>query len=320
MKILIASAVSNDAIDTLRIHHEVVYTPGADEDRLCSAIDGCDVLVFRSGVEITARVLDCAPDLTAVIRAGSGYDNIDLSVLERRVLHFFRVPGPGAKAVAEMAFTLMLALSRRLLWADHEWRNGNWVKRQAAGVLMTGKVLGIVGAGNIGSRTGELGAAWGMEVLGCVEHPNPVVEASLAHKGIKLVDKDEVLRRSDFVSVHVPLQASTIDLISAREFELMKPQAFLVNMARGGVVNESDLLEALESGRLAGAGLDVHVHEGDGNISPLAHLDNVLLTPHIGAGTTDTQEEIGAVIVRCIEHAEQNPPTEKAIEANFIVM
>ena len=320
MKILIASIVSQDAIETLRVDHEVVYTPGAGEDELCSAIEGCDALVFRSGVEITARVLDHAPDLSVIVRAGSGYDNIDLGVLERRVLHFFRVPGPGAKAVAEMAFTLMLALSRRLSWADREWRGGNWVKRQAAGVLMTGKVLGIIGAGNIGSRTGELGAAWGMDVLGCVEYPNPEVEASLARKGITLVGKDELLERSDFVSIHVPLQDSTIDLITARELALMKPGSYLVNMARGGVVNEPDLLHALESGHLAGAGLDVHVSEGDGNISPLAHLDNVLLTPHIGAATTDTQREIGTVIVRCIQHAEQNPPTEKAIEANFIVM
>lgn len=320
MRILIASVVSNDAVERLRAEHEVVYAPGADEERLCEAIEGCDGLIFRSGVDITARVLECAPDLSVIVRAGSGYDNIDLSVLERRVLHFFRVPGPGAKAVAEMAFTLMLGLSRRLLWADREWRGGNWVKRQAAGVLMTGKVLGIVGAGNIGSRTGELGVAWGMDVLGCVEHPTAETATSLARKGIELVDKDELLRRADFVSVHVPLQDSTVDLIAGRELDLMKPSAFLVNLARGGVVNEPDLLSALESGKLAGAGLDVHEREGDGNVSPFAHLDNVLLTPHIGAGTTDTQEEIGEVIVRCIEHAEQNPPLEKAIEANFIVM
>jgi phosphoglycerate dehydrogenase-like enzyme len=118
----------------------------------------------------------------------------------------------------------------------------------------------------------------------------------------------------------VPLKDSTRDLIAGRELDLMKQGAFLVNLARGGVVNEADLLRSLESGRLAGAGLDVHEREGNGNISPFAHLDNVILTPHIGAGTTDTQEEIGDVIVRCIEHAEQNPPIEKAIEANFIIM
>jgi phosphoglycerate dehydrogenase-like enzyme len=236
------------------------------------------------------------------------------------VLHFFRVPGPGAKAVAEMSFTLMLALSRRLFFADREWRGGNWVKPQVKGRLLNGKTLGIVGAGNIGSRTGELGVAWGMTVIGCVETPNPTVEARLLRKGITLVDFDEVIDRSDYLSVHTPLQDSTRGLIGAPELAAMKEGAILVNLARGGVVDEAALLTALESGHLAGAGLDVHEAEGDGNISPLAHLENVILTPHIGAGTVDTQREIGDVIVKCIEIALANPPTEKAIEANFVVM
>lgn len=320
MKILIASVVSEDALDALRVDHEVVYSPGAAESELCAAIEGCQGLVFRSGVEITSRVLDHASELEVIVRAGSGYDNIDLEHLERKVLHFFRVPGPGAKAVAEMSFTLMLALARRLLWADREWRAGNWVKRQASGVLMTGKVLGVVGAGNIGSRTGQLGSAWGMEVLGCVEYPNPRAADALAAKGITLVDMDELLGRADFVSVHVPLQPSTVGLIRAPQLARMKRGAFLVNMARGGVVDEAALLEALESGHLGGAGLDVHAMEGDGNVSPLAHLDNVILTPHIGAGTSDTQREIGEIIVQCINYAAEHPPTEKATESNFVTM
>ncbi len=320
MKILIASGVSQHAIDTLRRDHEVVYLPGAPEAELCAAISDCGALVFRSGVEITSRVLEQAPNLEVIVRAGSGYDNIDLSHLERRVLHFFRVPGPGAKAVAEMSFALMLALARNLFWADREWRAGNWVKPRATGTLLTGKVLGIVGAGNIGSRTGALGAAWSMEVLGCVEYPNPGVEESLAAKGIALADFEDVLRRSDFVSIHVPLHDSTEGMIGRSELAMMKPGAILVNMARGGVVDELALLDALESGHLGGAALDVHVAEGDGNISPLAHLENVILTPHIGAGTKDTQVEIGEVIVRCIRYAEEHPPSLKATEDNFIVM
>jgi phosphoglycerate dehydrogenase-like enzyme len=159
-----------------------------------------------------------------------------------------------------------------------------------------------------------------MTVIGCVETPNPTVEARLLRKGITLVDFDEVIDRSDYLSVHTPLQDSTRGLIGAPELAAMKEGAILVNLARGGVVDEAALLTALESGHLAGAGLDVHEAEGDGNISPLAHLENVILTPHIGAGTVDTQREIGDVIVKCIEIALANPPTEKAIEANFVVM
>ena len=320
MKILIASTVDERALETLRADHEVVYLPGADEGELCAAIAGAHALVFRSGVQITARVLDEATDLQVIVRAGSGYDNIDLERLERMVVHFIRVPGPGAKAVAEMSFALMLALARRLFWADREWRSGHWVKHQASGVLMAGKTLGIVGAGNIGSQTGRLGAAWGMEVLGCVERPSDAIAERLAEGGISLVGMEEVLERSDFVSVHVPLQESTIGLIGARELASMKRGAILVNLARGGVVDEGALKRSLEAGHLGGVGLDVHAMEGDGHVSPLAHLDTAVLTPHIGAGTIDTQREIGEVIVRCISYAIDNPPTDKAIEANFVVM
>ena len=321
MKILIASSVSREAIDTLERDHVVVELPGASEAELADAITDCHALVFRSGVEITAHVLERASELKVIVRAGSGYDNIDLDALARKVVHFFRVPGPGAKAVAEMAFALMLALARDLLWADHEWRRGNWVKAQASGTLLTGKVLGVIGAGNIGSRTGRLGAAWGMEALGCVESPPPDdVKAALAAAGITVVDIESVLARSDFISIHVPLQDSTLGLIGERELAMMKRGAYLINMARGGVVDEAALLQALESGHLAGAALDVHMAEGTGNVSPLAHLDNVILTPHIGAVTRDTQHEIGDIIVRCIRHAEEHPPTGKATEDNFVVM
>ena len=320
MKILIAGGVSDDTLSQLRSEHDVVYVPGASEDVLCEEIRGCGGLVFRSGVEITGRVLDAAPDLRVIVRAGSGFDNIDLEHLSSRVLHFFRVPGPGAKAVAEMSFTLMLALARNLLFADREWRAGNWVKPQIKGRLLTGKTLGIVGAGNIGSRTGELGAAWGMDVVGCVEHSDERAANRLESKGIRMVGFDEVIRVSDFISVHVPLQDSTRGLIGEEELMAMRPGAILVNMARGGVVDESALRAALMSGHLAGAGLDVHEFEGNGNVSPLADLANVILTPHIGAGTSDTQKEIGEVIVRCIQYAVEHAPTEKAIESNFVVM
>lgn len=320
MKILVAGAISDEALERLGERHDVVYVPGASEDVLRERVVGCRALVFRSGVEITASVLDSAPDLEVIVRAGSGFDNIDLDRLGQRTLHFFRVPGPGARAVAEMSFTLMLALSRQLRFADREWRAGRWVKAEVQGRLMTGKTLGIVGAGNIGTRTGELGVGWGMTVLGCVETPADEDERRLRSHGIALADFDEVIRQSDYISVHTPLQDSTRGLIGAAELAAMKRGVVVVNLARGGVVDEPALLHALRSGHVAGAGLDVHVAEGHGNISPFAELDNVILTPHIGANTIDTQREIGEVIVKCIEHAEANPPAKKAVPANFVVM
>ena len=310
MNILIASSIDPDAIAALEAEHDVVCAFGAPEATLHSRIADREALIFRSGVQITSAVMDNAPHLRLIVRAGSGYENIDIDYVRRRRIRFIRIPGPGAQAVAEMSFCLMLALARRLRWADGEWRRGKWVKSAANGHLLSGKTLGIVGAGNIGSRTGKLGAAWGMKVIGCVEHPTAEQRARLRNDGIELAGLAEVLAASDFVSVHVPLQASTRNLISAGALALMKPGAILVNLSRGGVVDERALYEALGSGRLACAGLDVHENEGDGHVSPLAALDNVLLTPHIGASTVDSQREIGRIILSAVEEAVARPVME----------
>ncbi|HVR32922.1 MAG TPA: NAD(P)-dependent oxidoreductase [Acidimicrobiia bacterium] len=320
MKILIASSIAQSALDELATAHDLVYAVGASEADLAQAITGCDALVFRSGVDITATVLDHAGSLRLIVRAGSGYDNIDLDRLAEMRLRFVRIPGPGAKAVAELAFALMLGLARQVRWADREWRAGRWVKSQAQGRLLTGRSLGIVGAGNIGSRTGALGAAWGMSVTGCVELPAPSIEEALSRRGIRLAGFDQVMSESDFVSIHVPLQDSTRNLIDARVIGSMRPGSILVNLSRGGVVDELALRDALLSGHIAGAGLDVHSAEGNGRISPLADLENVVLTPHIGASTSDSQEEIGRMIVKCLA----DPPSDDDLRAgtpdNFTVI
>ncbi len=320
MKVLIASSIAREALEELGADHDLVLAVGADELDLAERIADCEALVFRSGVEISAKVLEAATSLRLIIRAGSGYDNIDLEHLASMRVRFVRIPGPGAMAVAELAFAHMLALARRLRWADQEWRRGHWVKQQAHGRLLTGRTLGIVGAGNIGQRTGALGAAWGMTVTGCVEHPDPDIAARLAGLGIRLTGLDEVLQSSDFVSVHVPLQPSTRNLIDARAIASMRQGAILVNLARGGVVDEVALREALESGHLAGAGLDVHSAEGDGAISPLADREDVLLTPHIGAATIDTQREIGRLIVESIRRPPADHELMPGIPRNFVVI
>lgn len=301
MKILLASSIHSDAINRLKEKHDVVSAFGAKEDALKSLIVDRDVLVFRSGVQISAPVMAAAPNLKLLLRAGSGVDNIDLDYVNAHNLELIRIPGPGAKAVAELSFAFMLALARNLLVADQKTRQGVWAKHELTGYLLTGKTLGIIGAGNIGSRTGQLGAAWGMNVLGCVEAPTQEIAENLAAKGIRLASFEEVLSHSDFISIHVPLQDSTRNLIDAAALALVKPSAYLVNLARGGVVDEQALYEALVAGRLAGAALDVHAREGNGQISPLAALPNVILTPHIGAGTYDSQREIGEIIVSEIE-------------------
>jgi len=318
MKILIASSIYSQAIEKLRERHDVVCAFNAKEDELKTHIRDREVLIFRSGVQITEDVMASAPELKLILRAGSGVDNIDLDYVNRNGLTLVRIPGPGAKAVAEMSLALMLSLARNVLEADRLTRQGIWAKHELTGYLLTGKVLGIVGAGNIGSRVGQLGHAWGMEVLGCVEHPSAEAAERLLEKGIRIAGIGEVLSKSDFISIHVPLKESTRKLIDAQALSLMRPGAYLINLARGGVVDELALYDALVSKRLRGAALDVHESEGNGKISPLAALPNVILTPHIGAGTFDSQREIGEIVIQTIdsyvngryeEHQPESAPT-----------
>lgn len=301
MKILVASKIDPASIEKLKEKHEVLCAFGAKEEELKSAIKDCDILIFRSGVKITAEVMAASPDLKLLLRAGSGLDNLDMNYVNQRGLKLVRIPGPGAKAVAEMTFALMLALARNLLEADRLTRQGRWAKNEFYGHQLTGKVLGVLGAGNIGSVVAHLGASWGMKVLACVEHPSAERAMQFERAGIQLTTCEELLYQSDFVSVHVPLKESNRNLINENTLAYMKPGAFLVNIARGGVVDEAALYRALVEGRLSGAALDVHQNEGEGKISPLAELKNVILTPHIGANTVDSQREIGEIVLETVE-------------------
>lgn len=302
MKILVIGSIGPQAIERLERTHDVVCAFGAGGARLERLIRDREVLVFRSGVTVSERVMRCAPALRLLIRAGSGFDNIDLDHVTQRGLEFVRVPEPGARAVAELTFGLMLALARNIVLADRHWRKGRWVKHELSSWLLEGKTLGVVGAGSIGREVGALGAAWGMEVLGCVRHPSPAAGEALAKRSIQLAGFDEVVERSDFLSLHLPLDASTRNLIDGSVLSRMKRGSFLLNLARGGIVDEAALREALlNGGRLRGAGLDVHAAEGEGRISPLSDLPNVVLTPHVGATTVDTQREIGERVVAIVD-------------------
>jgi D-3-phosphoglycerate dehydrogenase len=301
MKILIASKIDSDAIEKLKENHEVICAFGADKETLKSAIQGCDVLIFRSGVDISADVMASAPTLKMLIRGGSGTDNVDMEYVNRQGLNLVRVPGPGAKSVAELTFALMLALARRVVEADRLTKQGHWAKSELAGYLLTGKTLGVLGAGNIGGLVAHMGAAWGMKALACVEHPSSERKESFEKAGIELTTRERIMSEADFISVHVPLKPDTRNFVDTAQIALMKKNAYLVNIARGGVVNEAALHAALAEGRIGGAALDVHQAEGEGKVSPLAEFKNVILTPHIGASTVDSQKEIGKIILETMD-------------------
>ncbi|MFQ5708102.1 MAG: NAD(P)-dependent oxidoreductase [bacterium] len=319
MRILIASSIFPDAIQELRQQHDVICAFNTSEAKLKALIKDREVLIFRSGVSISSAVMQSAPQLRLLIRAGSGTDNLDLDYVRKRGLRLERIPEPGAKAVAELSFAFMLALARNLFQADRSLRQGRWTKYELNGFLLTGKVLGIVGAGNIGSRVGRLGAAWGMQVLGCVEEPTPELAAWLAARNIRLTDFDEVVSSADFLSLHVPLTDATKKMIGEEVFARMKAGSYLINLARGGVVDEQALHTALTKGdRLLGAALDVHECEGEGKVSPLASLPNVILTPHIGAQTVDSQREIGKRVLEIMDLFEADELECEAKETELV--
>lgn len=300
MKILIASPIDPTAEAALHAEHDVVNAVGVPAAVLKQLVADREVIIFRSGVTIDADVLSQARRLKLLVRAGCGLDNLDLDYARQRGLEVVRISGPGARAVAELAFAFMLMLQRQVLCADRLLREGRWMKDALKGRLLEGKTLGVYGLGNIGSTVARLATAWNMHVLGCVAHPTPARAERLKEQHVRLVSAEDVLALSDIVSLHVPLTPSTRGLIGAEALALMKRGALLVNLARGGVVDENALYAALESGRLAGAATDVHAREGDGAVSPLAELPNVVLTPHIGASTVDTQEQIGREILEAV--------------------
>jgi len=301
MKLLLASQIDDEAEEQLRERHDVVRCIGGTEPELAEAAHDRQAIVFRSGVSMGKPVLE-SPDLRLLVRAGSGLDNLDMETVAARGIELRLETGPGAQAVAEMTFAHLLALARQLPRADRLLREGRWAKGELTAYNLAGKTLGVIGLGSIGTRVAELGAAWGMRVIGCVDRPSDERRRAFEDKSIELLpDCGPVLERADFVTIHVPLDDDTRGLIGRDELRRMKPTAFLVNIARGGVVDEEALLEALRDGRLAGAGLDVHVNEGAGRISPLAELPNVTLTPHIGAATVDAQRQIGRIVVEIVD-------------------
>jgi len=302
VNILCLSPIDQSALERMRRDHEVTVAVNGSHRHMHSLVPDREVVIFRSGVSVSADFIDESPRLKLLIRAGSGLDNVDVERARARDIRLVRIPGPGAQAVAELTFALMLNVARNVTLADKLLREGHWPKKELGGPLLHGKTLGIVGAGNIGARVGELGAAWGMRVLGCVDQTTAACRSALGRRGIELAQIDEVVAAADYLTIHVPLSDATRNLIGADRLARMKPGSILINTARGGVVDEAALREELLHGtRLRGAGLDVHAQEGEGTRSPLADLPNVVLTPHIGAMATDSQREIGERIIRLLD-------------------
>ena len=294
-KVLISDALSPAAVAIFKERGlEVEFQPnlGKDKDKLAETINGFDGLAIRSATKVTAKMLERAQKLKVIGRAGIGVDNVDIPAATARGVIVMNTPFGNSITTAEHAITLMLSLARQIPEADASTRAGKWEKNKFLGVEISGKTLGVIGCGNIGSIVADRALGMKMKVVAY----DPFLSAERAlDLGVEKVELDELLRRADFITLHTPLTDKTRNIINADSLKLTKKGLRLINCARGGLVDEAALYDALSSGRIAGAALDVFVTE-PATESPLFALPNVVCTPHLGASTSEAQENVALQI------------------------
>ncbi|MEE2886293.1 MAG: phosphoglycerate dehydrogenase [Planctomycetota bacterium] len=287
-KILVADELSEEGLEILAQCGELTIHQGMSEDLLRSTLPSHHALIVRSATKVTARALELVDCLAVIGRAGIGIDNIDVPAATERGIVVMNTPEAGAVTTAEHAVALLLSMARNIAGADASIRRGEWQKAQFTGVEIRGKVLGVLGLGRIGTVVAERGVGLQMEVLAY----DPAVSQASAPDNVRIVELEELLQTADFLTVHVPLVPATQHLLNADRFALMKPGAMLVHAARGGIVDETALCDALDSGHLAGAALDVFEQEPLAEDSRLRTAKNLVLTPHLGASTKEAKRNV----------------------------
>jgi D-3-phosphoglycerate dehydrogenase len=295
MKIVLAEKVSPATLAVFQAEPGwEVLTHDQLPDGLTAALADADGLVVRSAVQVDDALMEHAPKLRVVGRAGVGVDNIDADAATRRGIVVMNTPGANAVAVAELTIGLMLALVRKLSVANAGMHAGKWEKKSLQGSELRGKTLGILGLGRIGLEVAKRAKGFGLEIVGS----DPFVSAAVAREnGIKLATLDELIQTSDFITLHVGLTPQTAGVINAKSLAAMKPGVRIINCARGELIDDGALVDALKSGHVAGAALDVFTVEPPVN-SAYAQFDNVILTPHIAGSTGEAQEALGIQIAR----------------------
>lgn len=272
---------------------KVTYDPEITPEKIIETINQFNIVIVRSRTKITKEMIEKADNCKIIARVGVGLDNIDQEAAKTKNIRVINAVEGAMNAVAELVLGLMLSLARQIPRGDRGIRNNEWLKKQLKGTELKGKYLGIVGCGNIGRRLGRLAKALNMNIIGF--DVIPIDEEFSKEVGLMKTDLDTLLQSSDYVSIHVPLLDSTYHMINAEKLSTMKNTARIINTSRGGVIDEEALYNAIKDGKLGGAALDVfEIEPATGN--KLATLDNVILTPHIGAQTKEAQSLSATVI------------------------
>lgn len=315
-RVLVPTKAAPDMLAVLREYAALDVDAAGDltQEQLEKAIATADAVVIRSNNEITAQVLAAATRLRVVGRAGTGVDNVDVDAATQRGVLVMNTPGANSISTAEHTLSMMLALARRIPAADRSVKAGKWERGKFQGVELYGKTLGIVGLGRIGVLIARRAAAFGMKVMA---YDPFVAPETLKDTSLQMAPLDDVLRAADFITVHTPLTPKTTHLISGREFALMRPGVRILNCARGGIVDEDALCDAIDAGKVAGAALDVFEQEPPAG-SRVVGYDQIVMTPHLGASTEEAQRNVGIAIARQVAEFLCNGVISGAVNAHAV--
>jgi D-3-phosphoglycerate dehydrogenase len=297
--VLIAEELSPATIDALGPDFEIRRCDGANRAELLVALADVDAVLIRSATKIDHEALAAAPKLKVVARAGVGLDNVDVKAATIAGVMVVNAPTSNTTSAAELAVGLLLATARNIAPANQALKGGKWKRSQYGGVELLDKTVGIVGLGRIGALTAERLAGFGMKMIAYDPY---LSTARAAQLGVRLVSLDDLLRWSDFITVHLPKTPETLGLIGEEALKLVKPSVRIINAARGGIVDEQALYNALKEGRVAGAGIDVWSKEPCTQ-SPLFDFESVVVTPHLGASTEEAQEKAGVAVAKSVRLA-----------------
>jgi D-3-phosphoglycerate dehydrogenase len=292
MKVLVTDRIADEAIQLFKNAGLDVIYDEMDADTLLGEISKYDALMVRSRTKVVTDVIKAGENLKVIGRAGIGVDNIDIKTAAEKGIKVVNAPTGATISVAELTIAHMLSLSRHLTKANDTMKKGEWAKKQLRGIELHGKTLGLVGSGNIGRLVAKYAQLFNMKVIG---YDPFVSKPDMERHGIeKIEDLGDLMKTADFISLHLPHTSDTHHLIDDKLLEKMKPSAYLINCARGGVVDEKALFETLKNRRIAGAALDVFEEEPPRD-NPLLSLDNVVFSPHIGANTKEGQIRAGTI-------------------------
>ena len=297
--VLIAEELSPATVEALGPDFEIRHCDGANRPELLAALPGADAVLIRSATQMDPEAIAAGKQLKVIARAGVGLDNVDVKAATQAGVMVVNAPTSNIVSAAELAVALLLSAARNIVPANLALKNGEWKRSKYNGVELSEKTVGIVGLGRIGVLVAQRLSAFGVKLIAYDPYVQP---ARAAQIGVRLVPLDELMRESDFITVHLPKTAETAGLIGEEQLKLAKPTMYLINAARGGIVDEDALYRAISEGRVAGAGLDVYAKEPCTD-SPLFGLETVVATPHLGASTDEAQEKAGISVAKSVRLA-----------------